>query len=184
MADLEQLAGSVTGPQGLDPETNNLIEEQRKRLLNTTAGIVDKVGGDKIGNDFSELGRRNAAMGGADNSVYEALRKRNEARTADLVGAMTRDVAMMAPSRESKGLAQVGQNYRTQAGFELKQQQVEMQKAANKYRVKMYRQQQQDALLGGILGILGTIGGVALGAATGGAGLAVAGGIAGATASK
>lgn len=183
MADLEQLAGSVTGPQGLDPQTNTLIEEQRKRLLNTTAGIVDKVGGDKIGNDFSELRRRNAAMGG-DNSIYEALRQRNEARTADLVGAMTRDVAMMAPSRESKGLAQVGQNYRTQAGFQLKRQQVEMQKAANQYRVKMYRQQQQDALLGGILGILGTIGGVALGVATGGAGLAVAGGIAGATASK
>jgi hypothetical protein len=175
MADLERMAESLSVGQGIDPETGALIESSRKRLLNTTPAIIDKVGTDKVGNDFTELKRRNSAMGGGDNSIYEALRQRNEARTGDLVGAMTRDVQMMAPVREATGLAQVGQNYRTQAGFDLKRNQVEMQKEANKFRVKMYRQQQQDALLGGILGIVGTIGGIALGAVTGGAGLGLLG---------
>lgn len=170
--DLENQAVSLTGVQGLDSATSALIDDSASRLMQTAPKILKGVGSDRVGNDLSRVSQRNRAMGG-DDSIYQALQRRNQGRTEDVLGTMKRDITMMSPARELEGLRQVSQNMRAQAGFQQANQQIEMQKAANKYRVKMYRQQQQEALIGGILGIVGTVAGAALAPFTGGASMGI-----------
>lgn len=121
--------------------------------------------------------RQGGALGGQDQtgSVIGAIGLRNTRRANDFVDNMQRGIALNAPVIKSAGYAQQAGNVANMGQIALNNYKIMKQQQMNQTRVQMFEQQQQQSLIAGILGIIGSVGGAVIGAAVGGPAGAVAG---------
>lgn len=186
MDELDAAVAQGLQKQKLAPEYEDQLDERKKKLTNSTALITGNLGAG--GFDNVQSPRYNTALGmpssGPESDVYRAVTERNQRRNDDFVNTLKRDVEYMAPVREAQGLKQLGSDYGKVSEVAINNQKIENQQQLNERRLKLYRQQQADSILGGILGILGTVAGAALAPLTGGLSLAPALGAATTVANK
>lgn len=117
----------------------------------------------------SDAGRQGTAMGGPDNTsdVVNAIAKRNLARNNDYVNTISSGIKMQAPAEQAQGMAQHLNNLAAQANVLNNNYNLQKQYDLDQRQVALFVQQQQDSILAGILGVLGTIGGAIVGGLTG-----------------
>lgn len=173
----------------LDDKTKALLDEQDSRLkAPSTEALLKGVGAPGEGLLTPKQSYNySAALGGdtgrSNERVIDAIALRNQKRSADYINSMKRELALNEPVTDAGRLRMAGQNIASRAEVALNNNKILKQYDLDKRRLELYRQQQKDGILASILGVIGTIGGVALGVATGGAaaplvgaGLASAGG--------
>lgn len=175
--ELDQIATQMSaGPQTteLDPTTKRLLEAQKKRLgENSTEQLLAGVGqagpsgllSAQPAYDYSvALGGDSARSGAA---VADAISGRNQRNSNDYINTMKNQLAMMAPARDAEKLRGVGKNIAAETEVALQNNKIIKQFDLDKRRVEQYKQQRKDSILAGILGVIGTITGVGVAAATG-----------------
>lgn len=170
MAAIEDLLKTPPSTVNVDPTTSGLLADFQHRSQNTTPGIIGGVDQSQF-NAPGAAGRQGGALGGADQSqsILAALGQRNQKTSSDFVNNLKSKIAMNAPVREMQGAQQSLQNLGKSNQVDQFNYQVQKQQMMNEQRVAIYRQQQQNSILAGILGIIGTIGGGIIGGLTGGA---------------
>ncbi len=177
MDELDALTAQGLQKQKLAPEFEQQLDERKKRLMNSTQVINQNLSPE--GFNAPATNKFNTALGmpasGMDSDIYRAVTERNNSRNQDFVNTLKKDVEYMAPVREAQGLRQLGSDYGKVSEVAINNQKIWQQQELNQRRLKLYRQQQADSILGGVLGILGTIAGGVIGAATGGLGLGLFG---------
>lgn len=176
LSDAEALVGQGPSTYDLEPTTKKLIKSQNDQLAApSTDQLLKGVGNAGDGllvpnqayNYSTGLGGDSGAGG---YNVLDAMRERNSKRSADYINTLKRELNLAQPARDAGRLKMVGQNLASQAEVTLNNNRILKQYDLDKRRLEQYKQQQKDSILGSILGVIGTIGGVALGAATGGVG--------------
>jgi hypothetical protein len=177
---LREAESLMTGPATYDLEgsTKQLLADQKKRLMTpSTEELLQGVGTPGSGlltpaptYDFSVgLGGQAASEG---TRVADAISGRNQRRSEDYINTLKNELKLTAPARDAKNVRMVGQNMARESEVALNNNRIRKQYDLDKKRLEQYKQQQKDSILASVLGVIGTIGGVALGVATGGAGFA------------
>lgn len=174
LQEAENLLGQGPKTYDLENDTKRLLEEQRKRLMvPSTEELLGAVGTPGQGlltptptYDYSVgLGGESADMG---TRVTDAITRRNVRNSADYINNLKNNLKLTAPVRDAKNLRQVGQGLSREAEVKLNNNKILKQYDLDKRRLEQYKQQQKDSILASVLGVIGAIGGVALGVATGG----------------
>lgn len=125
--------------------------------------------------------RAGAALGGPDQTanVLGALGLRNQRMSDDYVNNMKQGIELNAPVTKQAGFNQQLGNINQLGQINLNNYKIMKQQQMNQTRVQIFEQQQQQSLIAGILGIIGSIGGAVIGGLTGGPVGAAAGAAAG-----
>jgi hypothetical protein len=187
-ASLEQAENLLSrGPNTyeLDPNTKRLLEEQKKKLTTPTTddllGVVGTPGQGLLtpqptydysvglGGDAAQQGQR----------VADAISHRNIARSTDYITSLKNNLKMNQPVRDASNMKMAGQSMARQSEVDLNNNRIRKQWDLDKKRLEQYKQQQKDSILASVLGVIGAIGGTALGIATGGLAAPVVGGMVG-----
>ena len=182
MSNLTDLANKPLQKQPIPPG----VQDAMAQVATDTEGLPGQYQhglGTETGFLRPESGiRAGGALGGDDQTanVFNALGLRSERHADDYVNNLKRGIELNAPVIRSAGYGQQAGNVNALGQIELNNYRVMKQQQMNQIRVGVFEQQQQQSLIAGILGILGTIGGAVIGAAVGGP----VGALAGATAGK
>jgi hypothetical protein len=169
------------GPKktAIDPALQQMVNaaQQTASAADPTQGIEQNIGFAK-----TAPGQFSAGLGGpvdASDSIVRAIQDRAQKRSKDFVGSLQKESKYMQPVRESVAARQAARNQGQIADVQLGNLKIEQQHRLDKKRIDLYKQQQRDSILAGILGVIGTVGGAIIGGAIGGPAGAVAGAAAG-----
>lgn len=176
MAALEDFLNTPPPNPTVDPTTMGLIHGYQANSQNTTPGIINGIDAPQF-NQAAASTRQGTALGGQDqtDSVAAALNARNSKASTDFVNNLKSNISMNAPVRQMAASQQSLQNLQGVNQVQQANYQIQKQQWLNEQRVQIYRQQQQNSILAGILGIVGAGIGTVVGAAVGGGPGAVAG---------
>lgn len=163
---LEEFIKNPAKKTQVDPSVLDAIQKQQAQASAApTQGIAESLG---FGNTSPK--QFNAALGGpvdASDSIAKAVQSRNMSRSKDFINNLKRGIELENPLREAKAASQAGSNLGHVADMNLMNYKIQRQNQLDKQRIELYKQQQRDAILGGILGFVGTITGGVIGGKVG-----------------
>lgn len=176
MSELTDYANRGLDRPKINPVVQNQIDLLTRRAKDApgllASGIEPQAG--FLSNDTAM--RREAALGGEDRSVdvLNAIGALNQRKASDFATQARRNIALNAPATQTQQLLKAGRGLESLGGMVSRDYGIEKQQQLNQQRVRIFEQQQEQSLIAGILGVVGTVAGFAIG---GPIGAAVGGGV-------
>jgi len=156
MSELTDLAKNIKRPT-VSPLVLEQVNQLAKNASNASGILSSGIGAETGFISPAASERRGMALGGEDRTadVLGAIGKRNLRRASDYASGIKRSIDMQAPAINTAGLQRTAGALSQYGNMSAASYAALKQKMLNEQRVKIFEQQQEQSLIGGILGILG-----------------------------